>query len=138
MLLRWAVSRQPLFRRLALHALTEDPKSDIQLVRKLLLKGRKPGLWDPEIRWEVLSFFSLAGKRVPRSLRAEIVRAIHAGTKSKRGKYSTKHDKFTRRVQEILLYNLSVTGVRLDKKSRALVNNVTPGVEIGVVGYVDE
>ena len=138
LLLRWAESRQPLFRRLALHALTENPKSEIQLVRKLLLEGRKPGLWDPEIRWEMLRLFRLAGKRVPRSLRAEIVRAIHAGTKSKRGKYSTKHNKFTRRVKEILLYNLSVSGVRLDKKSRALVNNVTPGVKIGDVGYVED
>ena len=138
LLLRWAESRQPLFRRLALHGLTENPKSDIQLVRKLLLEGRKPGLWDPEIRWEILRFFRLAGNRVPRSLRAEIVRAIHAGPKSKRGKYSTNHNKIIRRVKEILLYNLSVSGVRLDRKSRALVNNVTPGVEIGDVGYVED
>ena len=137
LLLRWAESRQPLFRRLALHTLTENPKSDIQLVRKLLLEGRKPGVWDPEIRWEMLRFFRLAGKRVHRSLRAELVRAIHAGPKSKKVKYSTNHNEI-RRVKEILLYNLSVSGVRLDKKSRALVNNVTPGVEIGDVGYVGD
>ena len=82
LLLRWAESRHPLFRRLAIHALTENPKSDIQLVRKLLLEGREPGLWDLEMQREVLRFFRLAGKRLPRDLRVKIVRAIHAGPKS--------------------------------------------------------
>ena len=45
LLRRWVLSRKPLFTRLALHALTEDPKSDINLARTLLLtrRGRVPG-----------------------------------------------------------------------------------------------
>ena len=85
LLLRWVESQKLLFRRLALFALTDNPKSDIQLARKVLLAGRKPGLWEPEMRCEVLRFFRSAGKRIPRSLRAEIVRAIHGGPRRNKG-----------------------------------------------------
>ena len=85
LLVRWAESRQLLFRRLALHALTENPRSDIRLARNLLLTGRKPGLWELEMRREVLRFFRLAGKRLPRDLRVGIVRAIHKGPRSNKG-----------------------------------------------------
>ena len=85
---RWVLSKQPLFNRLALHALTDDPKSDIHLAKKLLVAGRKPGLWETELRREALRFLRLAGSRLPRNLRTEIVRTIHAGPKSKPRKSS--------------------------------------------------
>ena len=53
---RWSESDQALFKRLALHALTENPKTDIQLARRLLVGGRKPGVWETEFRREVLRF----------------------------------------------------------------------------------
>ena len=126
LLLRWVESRQPLFRRLALHALTENPKSDIRLARKLLLAGRKLGLWDLEMRREMLRFFRLAGKRLPRSLRAEIVRAIHAGPKSDRGRDLPNYEKAIRREKALCLHKLIVSGARLDKKSRRLADEISP------------
>ena len=134
LLLRWVESRQRLFRRLALHALTEDRKSDIRLARNLLLTGRRPGLWDLEMRREVLRFFRLAGKRLPRGLRAEIVRSIHAGPKSNKG--IGPFDSLDRLHHEkaLLLHKLSVSGARLDRKSRALADEATPRAE----AYDDE
>ncbi|MCY4319426.1 MAG: SIR2 family protein [Alphaproteobacteria bacterium] len=120
LLLRWAESRHPLFRRQALHALTENPKSDIRLARNLLIGGRKPSLWDLEMHREALRFFRLAGKRLPRTLRAEIVRAIHAGPKAKKGWSSSGDFDRLRHQKALLLHKLSVSGARLDRKSRAL------------------
>ena len=122
LLLRWAESRRPLFRRLALHALAENPKSDIRLARNLLVGGRKPGLWELEMHREVLRFFRLAGKRLPRSLRAEIVRAIHAGPRAKRGWGSSGDFNRLRHQKALFLHKLSVSGARLDKKSSALAD----------------
>ena len=39
---RWVLSGHSLFRRLALHALTENRKSDIRLAKTLLVSGRRP------------------------------------------------------------------------------------------------
>ncbi len=122
LLLRWAESRRALFRRLALHALTENPKSDIRLARNLLIGGRKPGLWELEMHREVLRFFRLAGKRLPRSLRAEIVRAIHAGPKAKKGLGPFGDLERLRHGKALLLHKLRVSGARLDRKSRALAD----------------
>ena len=130
LLLRWIDTRQPLFKRLVLHALTENPKSDIGLARELLLKGRKSGLWNLEMRREVLRFFRLAGKRLPRSLRAEIVRAIHAGPKVKKGWGTIGDFDPLRHHKALLLYKLSVSGARLDKASRALAQEAAPSADV--------
>ena len=123
LLLRWAVSRRPLFRRLALHALTENPKADIRLARNLLVGRRKPGLWDLEMHREVLRFFRLAGKRLPRSLRAEIVRAIHAGPKARKSLGPFGDLERLRLGKALLLHKLSVSGASLNRKSRALADD---------------
>ena len=127
---RWVLSRQPLFQRLALHALSENAKSDIQLVEKLLLKGRRPGVWEFDLRREVLRFLRLAGSRLPRSLRAELVRVIHAGPRSKPGRSlppeRIRHEKALR------LRKLAESGARLDKRSRALADEVARDPEDGV------
>ena len=131
LLLRWMESRQPLFRRLALHAFTEEPKFEIRLARKLLLARRKPGLWELEMRREVMRFFRLAGNRLPQGLRTELVRAIHAGPKSGRGKDLQKYEETVRREKALLLHKLSVSGARLDKKSRMLAAELAPAVAAG-------
>ena len=64
LLYRWVLSKRSLFKRLALHALTENPKSDIQLARTLLLAGRRPGIWDVNLRREVLRFLT-KGRSAP-------------------------------------------------------------------------
>ena len=65
LLRHWVLSRRSLFKRLALHALTENSRSDIRLARKLLVAGRSPGLWELDLRREVCRFFRLAGSRLP-------------------------------------------------------------------------
>ena len=131
LLVRWIGSRHPLFRRLTLHALTENPKSDIRLARDLLLKGRKPGLWEIELHREVTRFLRLAGKRLPRSLRTDIVRAIHDGPKSNKGLGPFGSREQLRYQQALRLYKLSMSGASLDKKSRALADEAARAAEGG-------
>ena len=137
LLLRWMESEQPLFRRLALHALTENWQSDIRLVRKLLLAGRNLGLWDPDMRREAMRFLRLAGKRLPRDLRIDIVGAIHAGPKSKKIREYFGSDDKLREEQALFLHQLSMSGTKLDKKSRAIAETIAPKAE-GIEGEPDE
>ena len=127
LLRRWVMSGQALFERLALHALTENRKSDIRLAKQLLLAGQKPGVWKPELRREVLRSFRLAGTRLPRSLRAETVRAIHVGPRAKPRRALPNYAEIIRREASLRLHKLSVSGVRLDKKSRALAEELETG-----------
>ena len=122
---RWMLYGQPLFRRLALHALAVDPKSDIRLVRKILLAGRRPGLWEWELRREALQFLELAGSRMPRDLRTEIVRAIHEGPKKSQAGYG----KYLRREKTLRFRALDRSGARLDKRSKALAEEGKPAGE---------
>ena len=118
LLRRWVLSGKPLFKRLALHAITENTKSDIHLTGKLLVSGRNPGVWEWELRREVLRFFRLGGSRLPRTLRVEIVRVIHAGPKGK-VRRSLRPESIPRE-KALRLHKLSLSGARLDRKSRAL------------------
>ena len=120
LLQRWVDADASLFTRLALHALTENNKSNIHVAKKLLLSGRKPGVWELELRREVLRFFRKAGSRLPRSLRAEIVRAIHKGPKGK-----SAEPELIRREKSLRLRKLSVSGARLDRKSQQLAEEAT-------------
>ena len=123
---RWAVSRKPVFRRLALHVLAEDAKSDIHLARKLLVAGRWPGVWEWQLRREVLRFLRRAGVRLPRSVRAEIVRAIHAGPKTKPKKAPPGYDEMIRKEQALRLYKLAASGALLNAKARKLAGEHRP------------
>ncbi len=123
---RWVLSRQPVFKRLALHVLTDTPRSDISLAKRLLVKGRKPGLWEPELRREVLRFLRLAGSRLPRSLRTAIVQAIHAGPKTKPRRPPKNYAEIVRREKALRLYKLDQAGATLDKKSKALAEKAKP------------
>ena len=120
LLRRWVLSRRPVFRRLALHALTENPKSDIRLSKDLLLAGNRPGLWDRELHREVLRFLRLAGSRLRRDLRVEVVRATHAGSRGMRKLPAP----LIRREKALRLFKLAESGARLDKTSRALAAEV--------------
>ena len=126
LLRRWGSSSKPLFKRLALHALAENAKSDIHLAKRLLVAGRKPGVWEVDLRREVLRFFRLAGARLPRSLRVEVVRAIHAGPKTRLVKASADFDALIQREKALRLHKLMVSGARLDKASRALAEEAGP------------
>ena len=123
---RWVASDDALFRRLALHALAEDPKSDIRLAGQLLLAGRKPGVWELNLRREVLRFFRLAGRRLPRDLRTRAVRAIHAGPTYNKRKVPPGYGELVRREKGLRLHKLRVSGARLDRKSCALAEEVEP------------
>ena len=127
LLSRWVLSRYSLLKRLALHALAENVKSDIRHARKLLIAGRRPGLWELDLRREVLRFFRLAGSRLPRGLRAEIVRAIHAGPKLKMKTAPADYTQTIRREKALRLRKLLESGARLDKKSRVLAEEMDSG-----------
>ena len=127
LLRRWALSDQPFFKRLVLHALTENTKSDINLAKKLLVSGRNQGIWQWELRREVLRFFRLAGSRLPRTLRVEIVRAIHAGPGRMAGRRLTPES--VRCEKALRLHKLSLSGARLDKNSRALAQEAEPAAK---------
>ena len=129
LLRRWVLPGRPLFQRLALHALAENPKSDIRLARKLLISGRKPGIWNWELQRETLRFFRLAGSRLPRSLRAEIVRAIHPGPKARPKNRPPNYPEWIRREKALRLQKLAVSGARLDKRSRALADALVPAAQ---------
>ena len=131
LLRRWVMSPHGLFRRLALHALTENGKSDIRMAERLLVAGRKRGVWEPELRREVLRFFRVAGTRLPRSLRAGIVRVIHGGPTRRPRKPVSDHWEIVRREIAVRLRELSASGARLDKRSRALVEGLERDTEGG-------
>ena len=121
---RWAQSGSPLFSRLSLHALTEDPKSDIQHARKLLVAGRRPGVWDRELRREALRFLRLAGARLPRTLRVEIVRTIRAGPKPALKNPSANEVNWVRGETKLRLKWLALSGAKLDKRSTELADGL--------------
>lgn len=128
LLRRWTLSKEPLFARLALHALTENPKSDISLARTLLIAGRRPGLWRNELRREVLRFLRRGGARLPRALRAELVRAIRAGPKQRAGGPWTSDAATVRRETGLRLHKLAESGARIDKRSQALADEAGEAV----------
>ena len=123
LLRRWVLSKQPLFRRLAIHVITNDPKSDIRLAQKLLVSGRWPGIWYMELRREVLRFLRLAGSRLPRWLRVSVVESIHAGPKS------NENPEFIHREKALRLYKLAASGAKIDKRSMALASECQPATE---------
>lgn len=124
LLRRWVLSGQPLFKRLALHALTENPRSDIRLATKLLVTGRKPGIWELGLRREVLRFLRKDDRHLPRSLKVEIVLAIHDGPKTKSQGATPDKVETIRREKALRLCKLIASGARLDKNSRALAEEM--------------
>ena len=137
LLRRWVASGETLLRRLALHALAEDPKSDITLARTLLLAGRRPGIWERGLRREVLRFLRMAGKRLPRGLRTEVARAVHAGPKGRQHSAGERDEAMLRQETALRLYKLAVSGAQLDQGSRALAKEAEQAVR-GLANERDE
>ena len=121
---RWMRSPYPLFKRLALHILTEDPRCDVHLAQQLLLEGSPPGLWHIETRREVLRFLRLAGRRLPPTLHTAVVRAIHATPKSNDG-YGV-----SRAERAIRLHKLRLSGSVLDSRSQSLADERRPSHDV--------
>lgn len=121
---RWCVMKERIFHRIALHALTEDPKSDVNLVESILLKGRKKGLWDDELRRELLRFLRKTGKRLPQSLRIKLIRAILAGPIYGRRNSEEWAVRARKRKIGIRLGKLKLAGVRLNKKAEKQATRV--------------
>ena len=117
---KWMRSPHPLFKRLALHTLTDDPRCDIRLAKQLLLDGSPPGLWDLDMRREVLRFLRLAGRRLPPTLHTAVARAIHATPESKND-YSANQDE-----RAVRLHKLRLSGAALDSTSRSLADEWRP------------
>lgn len=111
----WSSMGDSVFHRLALHAITEDPKSDIGLVEPILLGGHNIGLWDDELRREVLRLFRKAGKRIPRHLVTKLVQSITAGPPY--GQKGSEDWKVRLRAREIglRLGKLKLAKVKLNK-----------------------
>ena len=126
LLQRWASSNHLLFQRLALHALTEIPKLNVQIARRLLLAGPRPGLWELELHREVLRFLRIAGSRLPRDLRVQVVRAIHAGPR--RGMQQLDEG-LIRSEKALRLFKLAESGALVDKKSRVSAAEVAAEIE---------
>ena len=127
LLQRWVYSQWPLFRRIALHIITEDPKSNIEFTQELMIAGEKPGLWDTDMRREILRFLRCAGNRLPCELSNKIINAIHKGpdwniADALEGKHN--RELAMNREKAIRLHKLAVSGIQLDRKSRKLVNEM--------------
>lgn len=117
---RWSSMKDKVFHRLALHSMTEDTKADIALSETILLKGRKKGLWDDELRRELLRFLRLAGKRIPRQLRTKLINAIMQGPKYGRRKNEDWVIRTWKREVGLRLGCLKLAGVKLNKKAQKL------------------
>ena len=117
---RWMRAPHPLFKRLALHILTDDPRCDIRLAKQLLLNGSPSSLWDLEMRREVLRFLRLAGRRLPPTLHTAVVRAIHATPESKNDYSANQAERAVR------LHKLRLSGAALDSTSRSLADEWRP------------
>lgn len=123
---RWVESEHIFFKRLALHALTEDTKSNIKLVKNLLLKNQCQGLWCDEMRREVLRFFRMAGQRIPRNLRVEIERAVLAGPKLKKTRALFSNLNQINYEKSLRLCKLKVSGAKLNSKVELIADKAAP------------
>lgn len=116
---RWAQSDESTCKRLVLHALAEDKASDSDMADVVLLQGEPPGIWDPELRNEVLRFLNKAGSRLRLGLFQRIVRAIHAGPGTGRSdRHQMDPEALDRKVARLLELHLS--GAQLVGESRTL------------------
>ena len=94
------------------------------------MAGRSPGVWEWELRREVFRFFRVAGARLPRRLRVEIVRAILAGPKGKVRR--SLRPEFVPREKALRLHRLSSSGVQLNKDSKTLLQQAGLTVQSGL------
>ncbi len=122
LLIRWASHDNELFKRVVLHAITEDANADVSVAVNLLLADNASALWYVEPDREVLRFLRKAGQRlrVPQVL--ALVAAIKAGPLNIPEDYLPFYSDERIRQREIgkRLKKLQSSGVPLDDESAAI------------------
>ena len=113
---RWRSLAYPVFRRLALHAATEPPDSDVELGLEVLLEGGNPALWDLNSMRETLRFLRKRGADFKASQLTDVTEAILEGPPRQMYRADlSEEDWERRRDHQILLrlYKLIESGVSL-------------------------
>lgn len=124
LLQRWLGFSHILFRRLAVHVLTEDKSADIRLVRGILLSGEPLGLWNERLHHELLVFLRKAGHRLPKALLNDLVAAIKQGPKLEvePGEVTNDVEQYRIWLTGLRLRKLAESGAELDQEANALAD----------------
>ena len=131
LLRRWAQTDEPTCKRLVLHALAEDEASETDMADAVLLQGETPGVWDPDLRNEVLRFLNKAGSRLRPGVVKRIVRAIHAGPGTARSERHGIDPESLDRAKVARLLELHLSGAKLDRDPLRLVVEAASGRSVG-------
>ncbi len=118
LLQRWINSPWQLFHRLALHAITTDPNSDIQIAMHIILGNNHQGLWDWNLRRELLRFLKLSGNRLSSEMKQEIEEAIL----EKQPEVNDESD-WINHEKHLRLHRLYWSGAKINKKSLKLLDD---------------
>ena len=124
---RWSESDETTCKRLLLHALAEDEASEADMAHAVLLQGEAPGIWDPDLRNEVLRFLNKAGSRLRPGLVNRIAEAIHAGPGAATSDQLGIDPDGLDRAKVARLLELHLSGTKLDRDSlRLVVERIRP------------
>ena len=122
LLQRWVKSGEPLFKRLALNAITEITRDDIRHVRKLLLDSKNPGLLDQDLEREVLRFLCKVWLRLPEEIRTEILQIISDNVPKTPMNINQINKEELRFNSALYLFKLVKSGDKLNEDLQELVN----------------
>ena len=123
----WAQTDGPTCKRLVLHALAEDEASETGMADAVLLQGEAPGIWDPDLRNEVLRFLNKAGTRLRPDLVNRIAGAIHAGPSTATSDRHEIDPDGLDGAKVARLLELHLSGTSLDRDSLRLVAEAASG-----------
>ena len=126
LLQRWAQSDESTCKRLVLHALAEDEASETDMADAVLLQGEPLGIWNLDLRNEMSRFLNKAGSRLRPDLLQRIVQAIHAGPDTTSSDWHRMGPDALDRAKVARLLELHLSGARLDRESRQLVEEDAP------------
>lgn len=128
LLQRWLGFSHVLFKRLALHALTEDEIADIELSRGILLSGEHLGLWNKQLHHELLVFLRKAGQRIRKPLLNNLIAAIKHGPtlELRAGEKKEEVEQHRKWLIGLQLRKLVDAGVKLDNEARVLAEASRP------------
>lgn len=128
---RWAQSDESTCKRLVLHALAEDEASEAGVAEAVLLKGEAPGIWNLELRNEVLRFLNKAGSRLPPGLVQRLGRAIHAGPDTASSERHQMGPEVLDRAKIDRLLELHLSGAQLPSESGQIVGEAVSNRSVG-------
>ena len=111
--------------------LAEDEASETGMADAVLLQGETPGIWDPDLRNEVLRFLNKAGSRLRPGLVKRIVRAIHAGPGTARSERHGIDPESLDRAKVARLLELHLSAAKLDRDPLCLVVEAASGRSVG-------